>query len=533
MQKITAGDIDISDIIQEATEKAETADSQLIGAAISRELTLRLLMYDATDEQKAAVKAGKFEYNGNTYNVYSHPKHYSEKTSITAYDLMGEASAKYRDAGVSGDYTAGEIWYDIANKIGVDCDTSELGDAADIICKGKAKLSTHTMRDWLAWIAEAAGGNAIIQGDKLTVKTLSKTVDLTVEDASEVTDTDDFTVGKVKKYYKDEAVTYGDGDGVLYLTTGNPLIEESQTEAIYNEYSGLHVYECSSLKTWISQTANIDIGDALQYNGKAYIITGYTRTHHGNSAEDTLDLRGSTETNAARGEKSTKTKDTREAGLDGSEYTPDSVDTSGSSGGGGTTGDVIANELLTDGDPHWHIKTTAMTYTDDSTDRLTVGEDVRSTEDGERLVNNATYTGISYSTPIRLAAADDTDKTIARLDTDGTLQYNCDIDFVNNNGNGSYKTTITADNIICRTLTIEPLILGEDESAGLRVRKLGGELEGQGMTGSLVTPFGTMYFTHGLLTGFSADDRAAKASFTWADGFGADSSDDDSDDEWL
>lgn len=519
MQKITSGSIDISAIIQEATEKAETPQSQLIGAAISRELTMEILLYDATDEQIDAVRKGIFEYNGNTYTAYAMPKTAAEKITVTAYDKMGNASVKYRQPGIDtdSDYTASDLWEDIASQIGASCDTTELGEAGAIVCKGKAKLDTHTMRDWVAWIAEAAGGNAIIQNDALHLKKLSAMPDITVEDASEVTETDTLTITKVKKYVNNEAITYGeDGGDTLYLTTGNPLItEELQVEEIYNTYSGLNIVECTALKTWIPQTASINIGNILKYNEKGYIITGYTRTHHGQAAEDSLELKGSAETNATRGEKSTTPKSAREAGNDGYTYTPDSIDNSGTSGGGSGSGstNVKANELLTDGDPHWHIYNGANELVDGSTKRLTIGQDEMTSEDGEELVYPEKVVLISYDpeTPIRVTKMDNYRKTVAKLDGHGNVYLGGDLDMVDNEGTTANCGTLRVDAIECRTLQLKswPYTGGSSNPpAGLNVL-----YKGSGMTGWLKTPYGRMYFAMGILCAVDPDTRSDEMEF--------------------
>lgn len=515
MQKITAGGIDLTDIIQEAAEKAELPENQLIGAAISRQLELKILLYEATDEQKAAIEAGAFEYNGNTYEVYAQPKHYDDTIKITAYDKMASASKKYRNPGVSGDYTANDIWSDIADKMGVATDTSALGDAGSIVCKGKAKLGTHTMRDWIAWIAEAAGKNAIIINDELTLKGLSNTASLTAEDATELTEANHITIDKVKKWKGDDLITAGDGDTALYLSTGNPLVEESQVTNIYGLYGGLDVYECSALKTWCSQTAELNLGDVMAYNGKNYIITGYTRSHHGNTAEDSLELTGSTATNATKGEVTAKTKATREDGLDGSTYTPDGIDDSSSAGEGSGSGsaNVKANELLTDGDPHWHIYNGANELVDGNTRRLTIGQDEMTAEDGEELVEPEKVVLISYDpeTPIRVTKMDNYRKTVAKLDGHGNLYLGGDLDMIENEGTTANFGTLRVDAIECRTLQLKSWAYtgsSRNPPEGLNVL-----YKGSGLTGWLKTPYGSMYFAMGILCAVDPDTKSDEMEF--------------------
>lgn len=510
MQKITAGGIDLTDIIQEAAEKAELPENQLIGAAISRQLELKILLYEATDEQKAAIEAGAFEYNGNTYEVYAKPKHYDDTVKITAYDKMASASKKYRNPCVSGDYTASDIWFDIAEKMGIETDTSALGDAGSIVCKGKAKLGTHTMRDWIAWIAEAAGKNAIIINDELTLKGLANTASLTAEDATELTEANHITIDKVKKWQGDDLITAGDGDTALYLSTGNPLVEESQVTDIYGLYGGLDVYECSALKTWCSQTAGLNLGDLMEYNGKKYIITGYTRSHHGNTAEDSLELTGSTATNATKGEVTSKTKETREDGLDGSTYTPDTPSSSGS--GSGST-NIKANELLTDGDPHWHIYNGENELVEGDAKRLTIGQDETKSEDGEELVEPEKVVLISYDpdTPVRVTKMDNHEKTVAKLDGDGNIYLGGNLDMMDNGGTTANFGTLRVDAIECRTLQLKSWAYtgsSKNPPTGLNVL-----YKGSGLTGWLKTPYGSMYFAMGILCAVDPDTKAGEMEF--------------------
>lgn len=524
MQKITANGIDLTSIIQEAQEKAELPENQLIGAAISRQLDLKILLYEATAEQTEAVKAGVFKYNGNTYQVYSQPKRYDDTISITAYDKMAAAAKKYRSPGVTGEYTAAEIWDDIASKMGVSANSSDLGSAGSIVCKGKAKLGAHTMRDFLAWIAEAAGGNAIITNDALTIKSIAKTASLTAEDATELTEANHIVIENVRKWQGDDLLTAGTGTTALYLSTGNPLITQAEVTAIYGEYGGLEIYECSALKTWCSQTAGLDIGDLMAYNGKNYIITGYTRSHHGNSAEDSLELTGSTATNATKGEVTSKTKEQREAGLDGSTYMPDQTNT----GTGGTgTGSIIASELRTNpnsNEEFIHIKDFETEIKIDGERRITISEGdyaqdtVEDTQEGVdcRRILIALEGGVG----IRIVDAADSDTTLLLFGERGygDMYLNGNLNLLQRgSGYPLYKNTLTVDRIVCRSLTLQ--------NDGFGIPEFNAGLSGSdvGVSGRLEIPGGCFYITNGLITG----GRFTSGSFTPYYGH----EDDDEDDE--
>lgn len=502
MQKITANGIDLTGIIQEAQEKAELPENQLIGAAISRQLDLKILLYEATDEQIAAVKNGVFKYNGNTYKVYSQPKRYDGTISITAYDKMAVASKKYRSPGVTGEYTAAEIWDDVAAKMGVSANSAELGSAGSIVCKGKAKLGAHTMRDWLAWIAEAAGGNAIITNDALAIKPIAKTASLTAEDATELTEANHIVIENVKKWQGDALLTAGTGSTALYLSTGNPLITQAEVTAIYGEYSGLEVYECSALKTWCSQTAGLNIGDLMAYNGKNYVITGYTRSHHGNSAEDSLELTGSTATNATKGEVTSKTKEQREDGLDGSTYMPDQTNT----GTGGTgTGSIIASELRTNpgsNEEFVHIKDFETDITIDAETGITISEG----DYGHDAVED-TQEGVDYKrilvafkggVGIRCVNADDSDTTILLFNEGGygSMYLNGNLNLLHRGfGDPVHQHTLTVDKIVCRSLTLKNDGFGAPEfNAGLSGSDVG-------VSGRLDTPIGYFILKNGIIIG--------------------------------
>lgn len=515
MQKITANGIDLTGIIQEAQEKAELPENQLIGAAISRQLDLKILLYEATDEQIEAVKNGVFKYNGNTYKVYAQPKRYDDTISITAYDKMTAASKKYRSPGVTGEYTAAEIWDDIASKMGVHADSSCLGDAGSIVCKGKAKLGAHTMRDFLAWIAEAAGGNAIITNDALTIKHLAKTASLTAEEATELTEANHIVIENVRKWQDDTLLTAGTGSTALYLSTGNPLITQAEVTAIYGEYGGLEMYECSALKTWCSQTAGLDIGDLMAYNGKNYVITGYTRSHHGNSAEDSLELTGSTATNATKGEVSTKTKEQREDGLDGSTYMPDQTQTGT---GGMGTGSIIASELRTNpnsNEKFVHIKDFETEITVDAETGITLSEGdygQDATEDTQEGVDHPrVLVAFKGGVGIRCVNADDSDTTILLFNEGGygDVFLNGDLNLLQRGTSyPANQHTLTVDKIVCRSLTLKNDGFGTPEfNAGLSGRDVG-------VSGRLEIPGGYFAITNGLITGGSF----TSGSFTPDDG---------------
>ena len=515
MQKITANGIDLTGIIQEAQEKAELPENQLIGAAISRQLDLKILLYEATAEQTEAVKAGVFKYNGNTYKVYAQPKRYDDTISITAYDKMAAASKKYRSPGVTGEYTAAEIWDDIAAKMGVSADSSALGSAGSIVCKGKAKLGAHTMRDFLAWIAEAAGGNAIITNDVLTIKHLAKTASLTAEDATELTEANHIVIENVRKWQGDDLLTAGTGATALYLSTGNPLITQAEVTAIYGEYGGLEIYECSALKTWCSQTAGLDIGDLMAYNGKNYIITGYTRSHHGNSAEDSLELTGSTATNATKGEVTAKTKEQREDGLDGSTYMPDQTQT----GTGGTgTGSLIASELRTNpnsNEEFIHIKDFETEITIDAETGITLSEGdygQDTTEDTQEGVDHPrVLVAFKGGVGIRCVNADDSDTTILLFNEGGygDVFLNGDLNLLQRGTSyPANQHTLTVDKIVCRSLTLK------NDAYGIPEFNAGRSGNYAGVSGRLDTPSGYLIIKNGLITGGSF----TSGSFTPDDG---------------
>lgn len=517
MQKITANGIDLTSIIQEAQEKAELPENQLIGAAISRQLDLKILLYEATAEQTEAVKNGVFKYNGNTYTVYSQPKRYDDTITITAYDRMATASKKYRSPGVTGEYTAAEIWDDIAAKMGVSANSADLGSAGNIVCKGKAKLGAHTMRDLLAWIAEAAGKNAIIINDRLTLKGLSNTASLTAEDATELTEANHITIDKVKKWRGDDLLSAGTGDTSLYLSTGNPLVGESQVTSIHGLYGGLDIYECSALKTWCSQTAELNLGDLMAYNGKAYIITGYTRSHHGNTAEDSLELTGSTATNATKGEVTTKTKASREDGLDGSTYMPDQTPTGTSTGTG--TGTGVASELRTNPGKtyaYYHIKGIQhdMILGDGSSGiSITEGASGQDTiEDGQQsTLSPRIEATIIGDTAIRVRDEDDWDnsKLVYNDRGFGDLYFDGNINMLQRGTSYNIKkNTLTVDQIICRSLTISKNPNGATEI-------IAGVEEDAGVSGVLNTPIGSFYITNGLIVGGSF---GSECSFISANG---------------
>lgn len=504
MQKITANGIDLTSIIQEAQEKAELPENQLIGAAISRQLDLKILLYEATAEQTEAVKAGVFKYNGNTYKVYAQPKRYDDTISITAYDKMAEASKKYRSPGVTGEYTAAEIWDDIAQKMGVSANSEDLKSAGSIVCKGKAKLGAHTMRDFLAWIAEAAGGNAIITNDALAIKPIAKTASLTADDATELTEANHIVIENVKKWQGDTLLAAGTGSTALYLSTGNPLITQAEVTAIYGEYSGLEVYECSALKTWCSQTAGLDVGDLMAYNGKSYVITGYTRSHHGNSAEDSLELTGSTATNATKGEVTAKTKEQREDGLDGSTYMPDQTQT----GTGGTgTGSIIASELRTNpgsNEEFVHIKDFETEITIDGETGITISEGDYSQDAVEDTQEGVDYKRILVALKggvgIRIVDAADSDTTLLLFGEGGygAMYLNGDLNLLQRGSSyPAHKNTLTVDQIVCRSLKLKHDAFGNPEfGTGVNGNDMG-------VSGRLDTPIGYFIIENGLITGGS------------------------------
>lgn len=195
------------------------------------------------------------------------------KVKIKATDYMKKfEDNKYDGSNLNYPATMLQVLQDICTKIGV-----ELGSTSFLNADKQIAVydNTVTARTYIGYIAEQAGGFAVIGRDrKLYIKTFGEdTADIDINLFGDFKWGDKFSVSKVS--YEDGTQNYKFGDetaSTVYINQNNMYIVDSeQIENIYNKIKDFEVYSFEG-ETIIDPAH--DIGDILIIDGKKVIYQG-------------------------------------------------------------------------------------------------------------------------------------------------------------------------------------------------------------------------------------------------------------------
>ena len=195
------------------------------------------------------------------------------KVKIKATDYMKKfEDNKYDGSNLTYPKTMLEVLEDICQKAGV-----ELGSTSFLNSEKQIAVydNTVTARTYLGYIAEQAGGFAVIGRDgKLYIKTFGKdTIDFNVDLFGDFTWGDKLKVSRVS--YEDGIQNYKFGDetqATVFIDQNNMYIVDSeQVENIYNQIKDFEVYTFEG-ETIIDPA--YDIGDILVIDGKKVLYQG-------------------------------------------------------------------------------------------------------------------------------------------------------------------------------------------------------------------------------------------------------------------
>lgn len=195
------------------------------------------------------------------------------KVKIKATDYMKKfEDNKYDGSNLTYPKTMLEVLKDICEKVGV-----ELGSTSFLNSNKQIAVydNTVTARTYLGYIAEQAGGFAVIGRDgKLYIKTFGEdTIKFNVDLFGDFTWGDKLKVSRVS--YEDGIQNYKFGDetqATVFIDQNNMYIVDSeQVENIYNQIKDFEVYTFEG-ETIIDPA--YDIGDILVIDGKKVLYQG-------------------------------------------------------------------------------------------------------------------------------------------------------------------------------------------------------------------------------------------------------------------
>lgn len=195
------------------------------------------------------------------------------KVKIKATDYMKKfEDTKYDGSNLIYPKTMIEVLKDICKKVGV-----ELGSTSFLNSDKQIAVydNTVTARTYLSYIAEQAGGFAVIGRDaKIYIKTFGQdTINFDINLFGDFTWGDKFEVSKVS--YEDGIQNYKFGNetqATVFIDQNNMYIVDSeQVENIYNQIKDFEVYTFEG-ETIIDPA--YDIGDILVIDGKKVLFQG-------------------------------------------------------------------------------------------------------------------------------------------------------------------------------------------------------------------------------------------------------------------
>ena len=206
------------------------------------------------------------------FNVDEISKDDNYTVSLTLIDDMSKFEFNYDGSALNYPVTVLTILQDICSKAGV-----ELGSTSFLNCDKQVAVydSTVTARTYLSYIAEQAGGFAVIGRDgKLYIKEIgADTTELNLKYFSEYSWGERFKVSRIA--YEDGVQDFKKGNEVnntIWINSDNMyIVAQEQINNIYNEYQDFEVYSFSG--TSIVDPA-WDIGDILIIDNKKIIYQG-------------------------------------------------------------------------------------------------------------------------------------------------------------------------------------------------------------------------------------------------------------------
>lgn len=206
------------------------------------------------------------------FNVDEISKDDDYTVSLTLIDDMSLFEFNYDGSALNYPVTILTILQDICSKAGV-----ELGSTSFLNWDKQVAVydSTVTARTYLGYIAEQAGGFAIIGRDgKLYIRTIGEdTTELALRYFSEYSWGERFKVSRIA--YEDGVQDFKKGNEVnntIWISSDNMyIVDQEQIDNIYNEYQDFEVYSFSG--TSIVDPA-WDMGDIITIDNRKIVYQG-------------------------------------------------------------------------------------------------------------------------------------------------------------------------------------------------------------------------------------------------------------------
>lgn len=298
IKKGTATPVEITDLVVSFNSSNSMQEDRLLGNTPSMMLDLDLNNTDGVLSDCAGntflidlKEADSTEIPTQEFIVQEAPEKYTKKLSLNLYDVMIKFNKPYKSslAYEKDKYpTISQQLDEMSNLAGVRIDKTGLSNT---VLNKKAQWidTTIIMRDYIGWIAELSGTNALInESNELVFRSLF-TADHDIEFTSDFEKTDLITISRVAYDDGVNLIASGNDTGkTIYIDANNSYCDsQTYTDAILTKYNGQSFYGMSGLKTFGKDT--IKLGDTATYDGNKCIVLSIKRKYVGTQSVVELD----------------------------------------------------------------------------------------------------------------------------------------------------------------------------------------------------------------------------------------------------
>ena len=299
IKKGTATPVEITDLVVSFNSSNSMQEDRLLGNTPSMMLDLDLNNTDGVLSDCAGntflidlKEADSTEIPTQEFIVQEAPEKYTKKLSLNLYDVMIKFNKPYKSSLTyeKDKYpTISQQLDEMSNLAGVRIDKTGLSNT---VLSKKAQWidTTIIMRDYIGWIAELSGTNALINESNTLIFRNLFTADHDIEFTSDFEKTDLITISRVAYDDGVNLIASGNDTGkTIYIDANNSYCDsQTYTDAILAKYNGQSFYGMSGLKTFGKDT--IKLGDTATYDGNKCIVLGIKRKYVG--AQSVVELDG-------------------------------------------------------------------------------------------------------------------------------------------------------------------------------------------------------------------------------------------------
>lgn len=298
IKKGTATPVEITDLVVSFNSSNSMQEDRLLGNTPSMMLDLDLNNTDGVLSDCAGntflidlKEADSTEIPTQEFIVQEAPEKYTKKLSLNLYDVMIKFNKPYKSslAYEKDKYpTISQQLDEMSRLAGVRIDKTGLSNT---VLNKKAQWidTTIIMRDYIGWIAELSGTNALINESNTLIFRNLFAADHDIEFTSDFEKTDLITISRVAYDDGVNLIASGNDTGkTIYIDANNSYCDsQTYTDAILAKYNGQSFYGMSSLKTFGKDT--IRLGDTATYDGNKCIVLSIKRKYVGTQSVVELD----------------------------------------------------------------------------------------------------------------------------------------------------------------------------------------------------------------------------------------------------